>query len=516
VPARVAGAGVLSLALAAGFAGGRVTLTASGPESSAAPQAVTRAVEPVGPIAGSPGSYSAIVDRVTPAVVTIFVEKRTKASQTSLPQEFRDFFGQQFGDDFGQQFSLPRNGQGQSRQFQLPEQRESGLGSGVIIRPDGYILTNNHVVDSVDKIRVELTDRRSFPAKVVGTDEASDLAVIKIEATNLPTIAYGDSERVKVGDVVLAIGNPLGIGQTVTMGIVSAKGRSTDRGGESASASYEDFLQTDAPINRGNSGGALVDMKGELVGINAQILSPSGGNIGLGFAIPSAMAHSVADQLINGGIVHRAKLGVTVQGVTPEIAESLGLKDNHGALVSSVESGSPADRAGVKVEDVIVGFNGHDVSDSNSLRNIVASTRPGSAAEVKVLRDGRTETLTAHVVERDGDKASATRGSRRGDGEGQGESGYGMTLSPITPQLARQLDVPASTAGVVVTDVDPDGVAANAGVRAGDVIKRVNGRDVSTVASLRTALNGTSGKPALMLVTREGADIFVALPLARS
>jgi Do/DeqQ family serine protease len=513
VPTRVAGAGILTLALAAGFAGGRVTLTAEGPASTPAPQAVTRAVEPVGPIAGSPGSYSAIVDRVTPAVVTIFVEKRTKASQTSLPQEFRDFFGQQFGDDFGQQFDLPRDGQ--SRQFRIPEQRQSGLGSGVIIRPDGYILTNNHVVDGVDKIRVELSDSRSFPAKVVGTDEASDLAVIKIEATNLPTLAYGDSDRVKVGDVVLAIGNPLGIGQTVTMGIVSAKGRTTERGGGEA-ASYEDFLQTDAPINRGNSGGALVDMKGELVGINAQILSPSGGNIGLGFAIPSGMAKSVAEQLINGGVVHRAKLGVTVQGVTPEIAESLGLKDNHGALVSSVEAGSPADRAGVKVQDVIVGFDGHTVTDSNSLRNLVASTRPGSAAELKILRDGRPETLTAHVVERDGEKGGATRGNRGRGGEGQGESGYGMTLSPMTPQLARQYDVPASTSGVVVTDVDPDSVAASAGVRPGDVIKRVNGREVASVASLRTALNGQAGKPALMLVTRQGADIFVALPSARS
>jgi S1-C subfamily serine protease len=299
------------------------------------------------------------------------------------------------------------------------------------------------------------------------------------------------------------------------MGIVSAKGRSTERGGGEATA-YEDFLQTDAPINRGNSGGALVNMNGELVGINAQILSPSGGNIGLGFAIPSGMAHAVADQLINGGVVHRSKLGVGVQGVTPEIADSLGLKDMRGALVSSVEAGSPAERAGVKVQDVIVGYDGHPVADSNALRNMVASTRPGQAAELKIVRDGRTETLTAHVVERDGDKASATRGNRGRGSEGEGETGYGMTLSPITPQLARQLDVPPSASGVVVTDVDPDSIAANAGVRAGDVIKRVNGREVASVAALRTALNGQSGKPALMLVTRQGADIFVALPSARS
>jgi S1-C subfamily serine protease len=314
--------------------------------------------------------------------------------------------------------------------------------------------------------------------------------------------------------VVLAIGNPLGIGQTVTMGIVSAKGRSPEHG--AGSGSYEDFLQTDAPINRGNSGGALVDMQGQLVGINAQILSESGGNIGLGFAIPSGMAHAVADQLMNGGVVHRSKLGVGVQSVSPELAESLGLKDMRGALISSVEPGSPADRAGVKVQDVIVSYNGRTVADSNALRNMVASTKPGAPAELKVLRDGRTETLTAHVIEREADKVAASGKNRRGGGAEDGEEGYGMTLSPLTPQLARQLDVPASTSGVVVTDVDPDGAAATAGVREGDIIKRVNGREVTSPSAVKTALAGQSGKPALILVRRQGADIFVALPVSHS
>jgi S1-C subfamily serine protease len=312
--------------------------------------------------------------------------------------------------------------------------------------------------------------------------------------------------------VVLAIGNPLGIGQTVTMGIVSAKGRSPEHG--AGSGSYEDFLQTDAPINRGNSGGALVDMQGQLVGINAQILSPSGGNIGLGFAIPSGMAHAVADQLMNGGVVHRSKLGVGVQSVSPELAESLSLKDMRGALVSSVEAGSPAERAGVKVQDVIVSYNGRPVVDSNALRNMVASTRPGATAELKVLRDGRSETLSAHVVEREADKSTAN-GNRRGGGEG-GEGGYGMTLSPMTPQLARQLEVPPSTTGVVVTDLDPDGAAASAGVREGDMITRINGREVTSPSAVKTALNSQTGKPALMLVRRQGADIFIALPTSRS
>jgi S1-C subfamily serine protease len=252
-------------------------------------------------------------------------------------------------------------------------------------------------------------------------------------------------------------------------------------------------------------------MQGQLVGINAQILSPSGGNIGLGFAIPSGMAQSVADQLISGGVVHRAKLGVGIQALTPELAESLGVKDIHGALVSSVEAGSPAERAGVKAEDVIVGYNGHAVTDANALRNMVASTKPGATAELKVLRDGRTETLSAHVVEREADKASASRNDRKG-GRGEGEEGYGMTLSPLTPQLARQLDVPASTTGVVVTDVDPDGAAATAGVHEGDVIKRINGKEVTSPSAVKSALNGQTGKPARMLVSRQGADIFVALP----
>jgi Do/DeqQ family serine protease len=488
------GGGFAAHGVADGLMPGTAAVSAA-PAGAATNVATTSAAESgrVGPTAAPVASYADIVARVAPAVVTIRTSQRVH--ETAQPM-FDDPFFDQF-------FPAPRR----PRTYQ-----EQALGSGVIVRADGYILTNEHVIDGADSITVDLSDRRSLPAHVVGSDKPSDLAVLKIDATGLDTLPIANSDQVRVGDVVLAVGDPLGVGRTVTMGIISAKGRVTSLG----DGSYEDFLQTDAPINRGNSGGALVDMKGELVGINAQILSPSGGNIGLGFAIPSGMAKSVAEQLINGGVVHRAKLGVTVQGVTPEIAESLGLKDNHGALVSSVEAGSPADRAGVKVQDVIVGFDGPTVTDSNSLRNLVASTRPGSAAELKILRDGRPETLTAHVVERDGEKGGATRGNRGRGGEGQGESGYGMTLSPMTPQLARQYDVPASTSGVVVTDVDPDSVAASAGVRPGDVIKRVNGREVASVASLRTALNGQAGKPALMLVTRQGADIFVALPSARS
>lgn len=500
VPARIAGAGVLTLALAAGFAGGRVT--AAAPEQATAvapaPAASSARALPL-PAPGAPSSYSAIVDRVSPAVVTVTVQMKATAEQTSIP-DLPEFF-RQFGEPFGgQQFRSE------------PRTRPSGLGSGVIVRQDGYILTNNHVVEDADRIRVELNDGRSFVATVVGTDPASDLAVIKVQANGLPTLPYGDSDQVKVGDVVLAVGNPLGIGQTVTMGIVSAKGRTTP--GSVGDGSYADFLQTDAPINRGNSGGALVDLQGSLVGINAQILSPSGGNIGLGFAIPSTMARAVAQQLIEGGVVHRAKLGVNVQSLTPELAESLGLPDVHGALVSGIEPGSPADRAGLKEQDVIVGFDGHAVVDSNALRNRVASTKPGASAEVKVLRDGKPQTLSARVVEREPAKLTA-RG--RGGEEGNSESGFGMSLSPVTPQIARQLELPPSSSGVVVTEVQPDSVAANAGIRPGDVIKRVNGKEVASIDSVRSALTTPSnGKPALVMVSRQGANLFVALPQARS
>ncbi len=501
VPARIAGAGVLTLALAAGFAGGRVTAATPEQGTAVAPAPAARTL-PV-PVAapGAPGSYSAIVDRVSPAVVTVTVQMKATAEQTSIP-ELPELF-RQFGEPFGQQFRME------------PRPRPSGLGSGVIIRQDGYILTNNHVVDDADRILVELNDGRSFVATVVGTDPASDLAVIKVQATGLPTLPYGDSDQVKVGDVVLAVGNPLGIGQTVTMGIVSAKGRTTpDSVGD---GSYADFLQTDAPINRGNSGGALVDLQGNLVGINAQILSPSGGNIGLGFAIPSTMVRAVAEQLIEGGVVRRAKLGVNVQSLTPELAESLGLPDVHGALVSGVEAGSPAERAGLKEQDVIVGFDGHAVVDSNALRNRVASTKPGTVAEVKVLRDGKPQTLSARVVEREPAKLSA-RGRGRGGEEGEGgASGFGMTLSPVTPQIARQLELPPSSSGVVVTDVEPDSAAAEAGIRRGDVIKRVNGKEVTSIDSVRSALTApNNGKPALVMVSRQGANLFLALSQARS
>ena len=474
------------VALAAGFAGGRATLNASSP-GTPPPPAVANASQDT-PTLG-PASYSAIVDKVAPAVVTVRVEKRAEAMPTAMINPFGDFFGGQIRPE--------------------PRRRESGLGSGVIVSADGRIVTNHHVIDGAERISVDLADRRTFPAKLVGSDPASDLAVIRIEATGLPTIALGDSNAVKVGDVVLAFGNPLGVGQTVTMGIVSATGRATGVG----DGGYEDFLQTDAAINQGNSGGPLVNMQGELVGINAQILSPSGGNIGLGFAIPSAMARAVTDQLVKDGTVHRAKLGVTVQPVTPEIAASMGLAEVRGGLVSDVEAGGPAEHAGIRQGDVIVSIDGRTVADANALRNQVAGTHPGTTVAVDVLREGRRETVSARLVER---ASASDEAAGADDGHGEDQAGLGLTLSPLTPPLRDELELPRGTSGLVVTDVDPSGAAASAGIRPGDLIEKVDGHDVRSVGALRQALSGRDGKPALVLVKRRGTSLFLALPEARS
>src|SRR5262245_29053447 len=331
-------------------------------------------------VAASRDSYADIVKIVSPAVVTIHTEGRARVAPTGFGEQddlLRRFFGDQ----------LP--GSRTPKSF-----RQRGLGSGVIVTSDGYILTNQHVIDGAQETRVELEDGRTFKASLVGSDEPVDLALLHIDATNLKPLALGNSDGVQVGDVVLAVGNPLGVGQTVTMGIVSGKGRSTGAGD-----GYEDFLQTDAPINHGNSGGALVNTKGELIGINSQILSPSDGNIGIGFAIPANMARRVMSELRNGGRVRRAQLGVTVQPVTPDMAESLGIQKSGGVIVSSVTPGSAADHAGVKRGDVIKSFNGQDVTDLNAFRNRVADTAPGASASIVVLRDGSERTITAKLDE---------------------------------------------------------------------------------------------------------------------
>jgi len=483
--------------LVAGASWGSLAAGAAGSEAQAvAAQQVTPAARGLAP---GRDSYADIVKVVAPAVVTIRVEGQARIAPTMMPDDdlFRRFFGDQ-GEQFG--FGAP----GQDRGQRPPRSnRQHGLGSGVVVTKDGYILTNHHVVDGAQSIRVDFTDGRTFNAKMIGSDKPSDLAVIKIDATNLQPLALGNSDAVQVGDVVLAIGNPLGVGQTVTMGIVSAKGRSTGNG----DGGYEDFLQTDAPINQGNSGGALVSMKGELVGINSQILSTSSGNIGIGFAIPTNMASNVMNDLRNGGRVHRSQLGVTIQPMTSDLAESLGLKQTTGAIVSSVQPGSAAERAGVKRGDVIKSFNGQDVQDTNTLRNRVASAAPGSSAALVVIRDGSERTLTVKL-----DEVAASKSARNDtDPDSNDKAALGVSVAPLTPELASRAGLPRDAHGLVVREVNPDGRAAEAGVQTGDVIQEVNRQPVQSVDELRAAVRRTSDRPVLLLVNREGRDLFLTV-----
>lgn len=447
--------------------------------------------QPATTTAGVRTSYAEVVDRVSPSVITIRTESRAHAPR-QFPFMDDPFFRRFFGD------RLPPQ----------PEQRQRGLASGVIVTADGYILTNDHVIDGAEEIEVELDGQRTLAAKVIGSDAPSDLALLKIEQGGLSALALADSDKVKVGDVVLAIGNPLGIGQTVTMGIISAKSRHTGL----SNGSFEDFLQTDAPINRGNSGGALVDSNGNLIGINSQILSPSGGSIGIGFAIPSNMARDVLDQLVKHGKVRRGHLGIVVQPVTEDIAESLGLNVPKGVIVSQVQRRSAAEQAGLQRGDVIIALNGNAVSEPNAFRNDVAGTPPGRTVTLKIWRGGNEQELRPTL----GEFVSEERKTRSTDDNSSeskaSDTGrLGLAVQPLTPALAQQLGMNVGTRGLVVMEIDPSGPAADAGIQRGDVIEQVNQQPVLSVAELRGAVERSGKAHVLLLVNHRGTTIFVTM-----
>jgi Do/DeqQ family serine protease len=451
------------------------------------------------PASASVNSYADVVSRVSPAVVTIHSELRAREAQQFPFMDdpmLRQFFG--FGN----------RGHDQQQQQQPQERRQSALGSGVIVNGDGYILTNYHVIDGAEQVKVDLNDNRTLSAKVIGSDPPSDLAVLKVDASNLPVLQLGNSDDVRVGDVVLAIGNPLGVGQTVTMGIISAKGRQTGL----SNGSFEDFLQTDAPINQGNSGGALVNTNGELVGINSQILSQSGGSIGIGFAIPSNMARSVMDQLIKTGKVRRGQLGIYVQKVTSDLASSLGLSEAKGVIVSQVQPGSAAERAGIRQGDVITSVNGTAVNDPNTFRNLVASAQPGSALPVAVERNGQPVQMTAMLGEFKPEKSSSEEtAENRQNAPSSGR--LGVSVTPLTPDVASQMGLKNANGlqGLVVGDVQANGPAADAGIQRGDIILQVNRQPVHSVAELQAALGHTGLRPTLMLINRDGQNLFLTV-----
>ena len=433
--------------------------------------------------------YSSILDPALPAVVNISSSKVVK-QQNNFPGFFNDpFFQQFFGGQFGQGNAQPQT------------QREYSLGSGVIVNPDGYILTNNHVIDGATDVSVFTRDKKKYTAKIVGRDPQTDVAVLKIDATGLPSFTLGDSANLKVGDVVFAIGDPFGIGETATMGIVSATGRALGGSIEH----YENFIQTDAAINPGNSGGALIDLHGDLIGVNTAIISGGGGNEGVGFAIPIDMARNVMQQIVDHGKVTRGHLGVMIQGVDPDMAKQFGLSQGGGALVGDVTPGSPAAKAGIERGDVILELNGKPVSGPDELSVRISETPPGTPVHLKVYRNGQSRDVTVTLNElTEKEEQAAT-------GESAKSALSGVRVENLTPQDAQQLGLPANTFGVVVTSVDPSSMAAASDLERGDVIQEVNRKPVHNVTQYNEAMASTGDQAVLLLINRGGTTHYIVV-----
>ncbi len=460
--------------------------------------AVKRDSQPVnrGPL--ETGSFSSVVKRVAPSVVKITTSTKAKkiaANANQFPGLDNPMFRQFFG---GRMPGLP--------EMQQPAQ--SGLGSGVIISADGYIATNNHVVQGADEVIVSLADGRELKANVVGRDPQTDIAVIKVAATDLPAITFADSSKIEVGDRVLAMGNPFGIGETVTTGIVSAKGRRPGLG-----LDYEDFVQTDAAINPGNSGGALVDVEGRLIGINTAILSRNGGFQGVGLAVPSNLVSQVADGLVKNGKVVRGFLGIGAQDLTPMLAESLGLETKRGALVSDVQPDSPAEKAGLKNGDVITALNGQKIEDANRLTFTVGAISPGTKLDLDIVRDGQKETLKLTAAERPGTASRRGREATEPEELAKNDEGVlnGVAVDDLAPQMRKQLNLPARLQGALITNVEADSAAAKAGLRAGDVILEINKQPVTSAQDAVKLSTSAESKKTLLRLYSRGSTIFVVV-----
>jgi len=446
------------------------------------------------PVAHDGAGYSGVVRRVLPSVVSVEVSK--PAAQVSWSGPDLPFLRKFFDQD-------PNGSSPSPRPFRSPPQQ--GAGSGVVVTEDGYILTNNHVVEDADTIRVKLSDGREFEAETVGRDPQTDIAVLRIRCEDLPAVTLSDSDTLEVGDVVLAIGNPFGLGQTVTSGIVSAKGRAT------LGLDYEDFIQTDAAINPGNSGGALIDVEGRLVGINTAILSRSGGNQGIGFAVPTNLARWVMEQLVDSGTVERGFLGVMIQDLNPELARAFDLRETQGALIADVTPGSPADKAGLKSGDVITEYNGKPVQDSRRLKLAVGATPPGGAVSVRVIRDGKSREFDVALKSASDPKVA---GKPRA-GHAPGEALAGVGVANLDTPTREQLGAPRVLKGAVVTQVEEGSAAYAAGLRQGDVITEINRNDIADADAAVAACE--KAEPAtLVKIWRDGGSRYLVVDESRA
>lgn len=441
-------------------------------------------------------AFKYVAKSMRPSVVSISSVKRLQIQQPQvrrfggngqMPDEFRQFFGDDLFDRFF--FEMPTPPRGYEQQ---------GLGTGVIMSEDGYIVTNNHVVAGADEVKVTLSDKRQFIAEIVGTDKPTDIAVLKINAENLKPSRWGSSSELEVGDWVLAVGSPFGLEQTVTAGIVSAKGRANV-----GITDYEDFIQTDAAINPGNSGGPLVSLRGEVIGINTAIASRSGGNMGVGFAIPSDMASTVMDKLINHGEVDRGYLGALIQDLNEDLAASFNYDGADGVLIGDVVDDGPAAKAGLKAGDIVIELDGKRMKSSNQLRNTVAATPAGTSSKLRIYRDGKEKVLAVEIGQLE---ASARFAGREGASDGD----LGITVQTLDAETARQLGYDEDVKGVVVTEVERGSAAASVGIRARDVIVSVGGHEVTDAAGFRKALEDNDLKRGIrMQVMSEGSRRFV-------